>query len=336
MAVPVRPIGTAKPTNSVVTVASAADANYALPLAVMLHSVGAHAGPDVRIEAHVLDDGVPAEEKRKVAASLPPNVSLEWRQSAATLTGLPTWGRMPLTTYHKLTLADWISDGPDRLIWLDCDLLVLEDISRLWETESDGHIALAVGDQRVPRLSSQFGVTAWQELGLPEAAKYFNAGVMVIDMARWREQDVGRRSLEYVKTYGDRIYFWDQEALNAVLAGKWGELDECWNQHPWLNHLPGQSRPGSASATAKEASETKGILHFSGNLKPWNLGGNGHYQTLYRSYLDRTAWAEQRPSYRWQDSILVWYKTSRLRGLFYPAERLATIVERYLTLKIPK
>ncbi len=68
---------------STLAVASAADARYALPLAVMLNSVGSHAGPDVRIEANVLDDGVSDQDKLKVAASLPANVQLKWRQPAS-------------------------------------------------------------------------------------------------------------------------------------------------------------------------------------------------------------------------------------------------------------
>ena len=270
---------------STIGIASAADARYALPLAVMLNSVGAHAGPDVRIEAYVLDDGVSAEDKLKVAASLPANVQLKWRQTASSLTGLPTWGRMPLTTYEKLTVGDWIPEGTRRAIWLDCDLLVLEDISRLWRAELDNRIVLAVPDPRVPLVSSQFGVAAWRELGLPAEAKYFNAGVLVIDLVRWREQEVCRRSMDYLGAYGDRIYFWDQEALNAVLVGKWGELDARWNRHPSLNHVPGQQIRHRTFGPDQHTSCVNGIVHFSGHLKPWNRSGNGLYQALYQRYL---------------------------------------------------
>src|SRR4051812_34989617 len=95
---------TSTPDRSRIVVACAADARYALPLAVMLNSVGSHAAADVTIDAYVLDDGVGARDRRRVAASLPENVRLEWRQPVSSLRGLPTWGRMPLTTYQKLTL----------------------------------------------------------------------------------------------------------------------------------------------------------------------------------------------------------------------------------------
>ena len=307
---------------SPIAVASAADTQYALPLAVMLNSVASHVEADVRIAAYVLDDGVAAEDKCKVAASLPANVQLKWRQPASPLTGLPTWGRMSLTTYRKLTMADWLPKELDRVIWLDCDLLVVEDISRLWRAELGTKIALAVQDQRVPLVSSRFGVTAWREIGAPADSKYFNAGVLVIDLARWREEDVCRRSLDYLGAHGERVYFWDQEALNAVLIDRWGELDARWNWHPMVDRLTGHA-----------TSQDHWIVHFSGNLKPWTWAGNGPCRTLYRSYQDRTAWAGQRPARRWHDGILMWYETSRLRRLFYPAEQLATMAVRAATRK---
>src|SRR5437867_4217514 len=106
---------------STIVVASAADARYALPLAVMLNSLGSHA-PGASIHAYVLDDGLSAEDRRKVAESLPVNVRLEWRQSVSALTGFPVWGRMSLTTYQKLTLDEWLPQELDSVIWLDCDL----------------------------------------------------------------------------------------------------------------------------------------------------------------------------------------------------------------------
>jgi len=230
---------------STIVVASAADARYALPLAVMLNSVGSHA-PGASIHAYVLDDGLSVEDRCKVAESIPENVRLEWRKSVSALSGFPVWGRMSLTTYQKLTLDDWLPEQLEGVIWLDCDLLVLADIGQLWRSASPGTV-LAVQDQRVPAVSSQFGVAAWRELGLPAGSKYFNAGVLVIDLAWWRRHNVRRRAMDYIHTYADQVYFWDQEALNAVLAGKWGQLDPRWNCHPALDHLPGSGRDSTHS-----------------------------------------------------------------------------------------
>jgi lipopolysaccharide biosynthesis glycosyltransferase len=135
---------------------------------------------------------------------------------------------MPVCTYQKLTLGDWLPGDVQRVVWLDCDLLVLGDLGELWDKQIGSRTALAVQDQRVPLVSSRFGVAGCRDLGLSTEAKYFNAGVMLVDLAAWRGDEVGVKAREYLLNYADRVYFWDQEALNAVLAGKWGEMDLQW------------------------------------------------------------------------------------------------------------
>jgi lipopolysaccharide biosynthesis glycosyltransferase len=323
--------------SATIVVACASDQRYALPLAVMLHSVGVHVAPGVQIDAYALDDGVAEEDRRRVAASLPGNVHLTWRRPVSSVEGLPTWGRMPLTTYHKLALDEWLPANLTRALWLDCDLLAVDDLSPLWRCGMGGNTVLAVRDQRVPVVSARFGVTAWREQGLPEGATYFNAGVMVVDLERWHACDVRRRCHEYLDTHRDQVYFWDQEALNAVLAGHWGELHPRWNSDPSLDDLVGYggSRRGPGPAHKPSALTERGILHFSGNLKPWSFAGDGPCRRLYWSYEDRTAWAGVRPPRRWHDGLLGWYESSRLRRLVYPAESLALVGLRRLTRRSP-
>jgi hypothetical protein len=88
---------------------------------------------------------------------------------------------------------------------------------------------------------------------------------------------------------------------------------------------------GRGRSSGSSAGPARGILHFSGNLKPWDFAGDGPCRTLYRTYQDQTAWAGWRPPRRWYDGLLGWYEVSRLRRFLYPAEQLATIAVRNLT-----
>src|SRR5262245_40056519 len=91
-----------------ISIACAADAAYALPLATMLKALAANLSPQYRVEAFVLDDGLSPEDKKKVAQSVSQRVLLHWRPSHSLPTGLPVWGRMSKTTYQKLTLGSWL------------------------------------------------------------------------------------------------------------------------------------------------------------------------------------------------------------------------------------
>jgi lipopolysaccharide biosynthesis glycosyltransferase len=225
---------------------------------------------------------------------------------------------MPIATYDKLLAAALLPDTVTKVLWLDCDLLVLANAAQLWDSGFGDHCALAVQDSVVPCVSSRFGVSGYRERGLDPVAKYFNAGVVLIDLVRWREEDVSGQALAYVRSYRKRVWFMDQEALNAVLCGHWGELDARWNRNVGM-------------ATVRGADDDAWILHFSGNLKPWRYRGRGRYHALYYLHLDTTAWAGWRPKKSWWGSVLGMYETSMLRRLMYPFEQLAMQLLRMLT-----
>ena len=303
-----------------VTLACAADGRYALPLAVMLRSAGEQLAPDSGLKACVLDDGLTTEDRDHIQRSLPPRVRIQWCKPQP-LPSLPLWGRMTATTYQKLMLGDWLPAEVDRALWLDADLLVLENPSLLAQLPAAGRIAAAVVDPRVPRLGARFGVSGWRALGLDPNAPYFNAGVMAIDMARWREEDVGGRCLQYLERFADSVTFWDQEALNAVLCdGLWQPLPERWNVHPSLPAIPGMPAPLDPA-----------VIHFSGSLKPWIHRGSDDWSRRFDAVVDRTEWAGSRPSQNLATQLARRWQHSWLRPRLYPLESWGTMLQRRLT-----
>lgn len=293
-------------------VVTAADAAYALPLAVMLRSAVEHLAPGASLEAFVLDDGMGEELRRKVRRSLPERLTLHWTAPPAQAWhGLPLWGRMPATTYCKLLMPSVLPEGLSRVLWLDADILVRADLGALWRRDLGEHTILASADPFVRSLSSRFGVAGWRELDLPGDAAYFNAGVMLVDLARWRRDRVTARAEQYLRRFRDRVIFHDQEALNAVLAGAWGPLDGRWNRGV------GAALLGRADGDERAAA----ILHYSGSLKPWRLRIRSRYQAVYYGYLDRTAWASFRPPWSLLGVLLGFYQSSPLRRALLPLEQ---------------
>jgi hypothetical protein len=163
----------------------------------------------------------------------------------------------------------------------------------------------------VPRVSSPSGVAGWKELGIPAAASYFNAGVMSIDLALWRRDRVGDRALEYVRRHRDRVYFWDQEGLNAVLAGLWGPLDPRWNHNV--------SVPAGTTSASRVVRDPW-IIHFAGNVKPWRYLVRNSPHELYFQYLDKTPWKGWRPQQTPVASLIGLYERAGIRRIVYPME----------------
>jgi lipopolysaccharide biosynthesis glycosyltransferase len=309
-------------------IATAIDSSYALPLAVMLRSALGNLDLEVAIAAHIVDDGLSLAERDKVEASLPGRVLLHWvRRSREQFEGLPNWGRVSLTTYHKLTLGEWLPSRVERVIWLDADMLVLGNLARLWQANLGGHLALAAQDILVPFVSSRFGIAAYRELGLKRQARYFNAGVMLIDVARWRRDEVTARAFDYLRRYGERVFFLDQEALNVVLAGQWETLDPRWNWNPVIDRLSIYKRERARD----EITGDPWIIHFVGNLKPWTYLGPSRHQTLYYQWLDQTAWRGWRPERSWRAWFFAAYESSPLRAWLYPVEQLHLRLVKWMT-----
>jgi lipopolysaccharide biosynthesis glycosyltransferase len=258
----------------------------------------------------VLDDGLGPELRRKVERPLLARLALHWVEPPpGTRGGLPLWGRMPATTYCKLLIPDCLPDDTARVLWLDADLVVLEDLGELWHQDLRGHTILAAPDPFVQSVSSRLGVAAWAELGLPRGAAYFNAGVMLVDMARWRRDDVSEKAYRYLRRFRDRVFFHDQEALNAVLANEWGPLDDRWN------------RSVSAEGLGCADGASAAILHYSGTLKPWQYRWESRHHAIYYKYLDLTEWGGFRPPRSSWGTLLGLYQSSALRKVVQPLEQ---------------
>lgn len=299
-----------------VNVACAADLAYAIPLTVMLRSAVDSLSPDRSLIAWVVDDGLGPSIRKRVDESLPSRARIEWLAPAqSNLDGLPLWGRMPAATYHKLTIAELLPANLRKAIWLDCDMLVLADLAELWSVPMDGSPLLAVRDTLVPTVSSRFGINAFADVGLDGSSPYFNAGMMVFEPQEWRDSRVASTTVEYLKKFHSRVFFWDQEALNAVLAGRWKEIDDKWNWSATLGRLSSTSNNGHGNDEPR-------IVHFSGNIKPWVVRERMHFDSQYFEVLDRTSWRGWRPDRTATRSVLGWYGSSRVRRLIYPAEHV--------------
>lgn len=310
-----------------VNIACAANIAYAIPLTVMLRSAVDSLSPDCRLVAWVVDDGLGEANRKRVEESLPTRATIEWLKPARTnLKGLPLWGRMPVTTYDKLTIAELLPSDMRKAIWLDCDMLVLADLAELWSMPMDGSQLLAVRDTLVPTVSSRFGIDAFAEVGLDGSSPYFNAGMMLFDPHEWRNSRVAHLAAEYLEKFHSRVFFWDQEALNVVLSGRWKEIDGKWNWSATLDRL------ASKRNRDQENGEQR-IVHFSGNIKPWVVRERMYFDSRYFKVLDETSWQGWRPRRTVTRSVLGWYGSSRVRRMTYPAEHLGLRIVRRLTQK---
>lgn len=194
------------------------------------------------------------------------------------LNKVPQSDRINLSSYLRLFIPTVLADDYDRILYLDSDILLRGgDLSRLLDVQiGEGHPIAAVrtSHQRQKMLKQ---MPEFKALGL-EPAPYFNAGVLLIDVACWEESKVLSRSLELMADRPQVLKLHDQSVLNIVLRDNWSELSVAWN---WLYS-------GRFSYLIESCDPF--ILHFAGRNKPWKqLNGEfpPKYPETYREFFSQ-------------------------------------------------
>jgi lipopolysaccharide biosynthesis glycosyltransferase len=285
----------------------ACDEGYAMQLATTLRSIVEANRNDWPLDFHVLSDGYSEDMRRKVLLSLPKgSASIKWvdvdLRPFGEFATLPHISKM---TYARFLIPQVFPASVSRVLYLDADLLVLDDLEPLWETNLEGAVVGAVidkADQQLKEDDPEFE-------GVPRVRDYFNAGVLLIDLNQWREKQISGKALEYLIQH-PQSPFSDQDALNVVCDGLWKKLDGRWNfQQHWENRIMEMS-----------PDQRPGIVHFIRREKPWDARIPNLNASFYDAYRSRTCFARN-----------PWDKLrDRLQGVWC---RLKGVLRRYSFLR---
>ncbi|GAB4382606.1 MAG: glycosyltransferase family 8 protein [Elainellaceae cyanobacterium] len=274
-----------------ILVACAADENYAMPLAVTVRSLVANLDPARRVVLFVLDGGIKPSQKQRIERSLDPQkIEIKWIQpSDDLLKDLPVSEKYPVSTYYRLLLPQIIPDHIQKIIYLDSDLIIQSDLGQLWDIELGNRSALAVQDI-CHRYVTRTNHINPKKYGIKDDCKYFNTGVLVINLERWRTDNTAEKAIDIIRNNPEEMLFADQDALNIVLAGQWGELDPRWNQMHAVHDYQSWQESLYSEEVFQDVVQHPHIIHFTTPPKPWSKGCNHPEQKLFFQYLDMTAW----------------------------------------------
>ena len=174
--------------------------------------------------------------------------------------------RFPQIVYARLLIDRLLPASVRRVIYLDCDTLVLSPIERLYEHELDGLPIAAVSEPFGMHIMLGRDMRRKQEI-FASANRYFNSGVMLIDLVGFAAADIPAR-IEALRQRGiaDRLYY-DQDMLNLIFAGRWLELDWRYNV---IELQPAHHAMGVH------------IVHYSDRRRPWHLVSKVPFHRTYR------------------------------------------------------
>jgi lipopolysaccharide biosynthesis glycosyltransferase len=196
-----------------------------------------------------------------------------------------------VASYFRLFLDKLVPATVSRVIYLDADILINGPLDELWASDLQEYIIAAVSDPIVsatPSLREEIG----KKLKLAPTSNYFNSGVLLIDLSRWRDARLGERALDFAINHPDLITHWDQCALNHVVNGQFKELSKDWNFQ--TAHLRWAANRKCTLDSLREVDAAK-IIHFVGSQKPWHYRTNHPMKWLYWEYLRETEWHDYCP-----------------------------------------
>ena len=173
-------------------------------------------------------------------------------------------GRLNGITFVRYALAEILSQL-DKVIYLDADILVTGDIKALWEQSLGSNTVGVVEDHSLMSQNRPETIELFSQT-------YFNAGVMLIDLVRWRENDTFRHLTRVHRSKKEWEYN-DQDVLNKVLDGQAQYLNSKFNSQTYtLMHTDVESPV---------------VVHFTGQEKPWHLSSIHPLQSNIGPFLKR-------------------------------------------------
>ena len=254
-------------------VVTAADQNYVAQACVMAHSLAKSQVRNLRLM--VLGTGwSPAhlEVLRRAAGELI-DVSLVTPNDARTENFINSgYGFPPAATYCVLAAELDELDGVERFIYMDSDVLVMEDLDPLFRIVLDQPVG-AVVDAHVSLNGMPSMWRPWREERVDPMSPYLNTGVMVVDRERWTASKITERAFDLLARYD--LPCVGQDALNLALGGSFHRLTTRWNLMPYhLMRLLRTSDLVESNFDIGEAITNPAVVHFHRSFlgKPWQVG----------------------------------------------------------------
>lgn len=207
-------------------------------------------------------------------------------------------GRWHISTFSRLFLLHVLPKNMDKIIYIDCDMIIRHSLKSLWEMDMEGTWCMSADDCR--------GKMYRKDIGIPMDSIYTNNGLMVIDLNAWRKNDVESKFIEFINEYHGDITYMDQGVLNGVfqplkkvklLPISYNAQTVCYDlgydglqacRKPVWAYTKKEFEAGIADPT---------VVHFTtcfmSGTRPWFKEDHHPYRDEFLKYRSLTAWKDE-------------------------------------------
>lgn len=264
------------------------------------------------IVVYLIEDGVSENSKlkfqliaEKYGRSIITVPMPDIQQLAQTDIFIPS--RLQMSTCGRLFAAELLPNDVDKIIYVDCDTLFLNSISDLW--------AIDMGDSPVGMVAIPISKNHKRLIGMSPDSIYYNSGLMVANLKKWREINAITAFMDYMKDQGGYVPYPDEGVLNAVFEGKIRTLPLKYNVYGMILYFEREElmrlkkmKRFYSKAEYEQARQNPVLVHFCMTyrmlLRPWYVGSTHPYTPKWREYHAMTPWKDEplrkdtRPPYK--------------------------------------
>lgn len=265
------------------------DNNYVQYCSVVIASI-IYNNQNEKITFHLLSDNITNENKQKLQGWLSSYKDISvifYKIDISTFKDFPIKDAyINISTYFRLAMPSLLPDIK-KILYLDCDVIVNWSLKDLWDVDISGYACAGVRD----RINDS--IRLYNRLNYPMSDGYVNAGVLLINLERWRQDNIFEKSISIARKESDKLKNHDQDLINMIYHGqikmlpfKYNLLEYYLYTEEWL-YLDRKYYPEII-----EACKTPAIIHFCMPQKPWHHECINPYKMLYYKYIAMTPWPE--------------------------------------------
>ena len=238
-----------------------------------------NASKDYFYNIHVLTDGISQENKEELEKHMSANSKLIFDDISEHLIKIQARLDATLRDYYtasifyRLFIAA-LYPNYDKAIYLDCDITVVGDISKMWNINLGDNIFGVVPDD-VISTNPQFRLYASEGVGV-DYDKYFNSGVLLMNLVKYREEKIKEKFVYYLVKYNFETAAPDQDYLNAICKDKVMYIERGWDR----------------MSTDEDYDGELYIIHYNNFRKPWYYD-NVPYEKYFWEYAKRTTYYDR-------------------------------------------
>ena len=262
-------------------IALATDDNYAAHCATTMMSIVENTSE--KIQFHILHSGLSSTIMHRIESSfIDKNCCINFinmsKYDFSEHFDL-TIDYISMATYYRLLLPNLLPTV-DICLYIDCDTIVLDDITKLMNVDISKNkdlVAAAIEDEQSISNSTRLHLK-----------NYFNAGVLLLHLKRLRNRHYVTKFFEIAEKCKDDIIYQDQDILNIAFDKKVKFCDIKWNAMNTVFHTDIFADASYSVSSERKARYSPSILHFNGVEKPWHFCCCHPHRLAYIYYLMKT------------------------------------------------